>query len=199
MKSVLTLGHSNHSLPRVIELLRAQAVTAVADVRSQPYSRLHPEFNREPLADSLKQHGLVYVFIGRELGGRSEDPACYENGRVQYRKVADSQLFKAGLQRVIEGARAYRLALLCAEKEPLVCHRALLVSRALESAGVSVAHIHADGDLESHSDAITRLLRLLGMPEADLFRSKEQLIAEAYAVQEQRVAYVDEKMRVGME
>lgn len=199
MRSVLTLGHSNHSLPRVIELLHAQKVTAVADVRSQPYSRLHPEFNRESLTDALTEHGIVYVFLGRELGGRSDDPACYENGRVQYERVADGSLFKAGLQRAIEGAGAYRLALLCAEKEPLVCHRALLVSRALEAAGVAVAHIHADGRLESHPDAMARLLRLLGIPEVDLFRSKEQLIAAAYATQEQRVAYVDEKMRVGMD
>lgn len=199
MKSVLTLGHSNHSLLRVIEVLHAQTVTAVADVRSQPYSRLHPEFNRESLADALKEHGIVYVFLGRELGGRSEDPACYENGRVQYGRVAGSPLFQAGLQRVIEGAGAYRLALLCAEKEPLVCHRTLLVSRALEAAGVAVVHVHADGHLESHSDAMMRLLRLLGLPDVDLFRSKEQLIAEAYAAQEQRVAYVDEKMRVGMD
>jgi uncharacterized protein (DUF488 family) len=197
--AVLTIGHSNHSLVRFIELLRTQAVTAVADVRSQPYSRLHPDFNRESLAEALKNHSIAYVFLGRELGARSEDPTCYENGRVQYGRLAGSPLFKAGLQRVIEGAKAHRLALLCAEKEPLACHRTLLVSRALEAAGVTVAHIHADGGLESHSDAMTRLLRLLGMPDADLFRSKEQLIADACAAQEQRIAYVDEKMRVGMD
>jgi uncharacterized protein (DUF488 family) len=196
---VLTIGHSNHSIARFIDLLHVQAVTAVADVRSQPYSRLHPDFNRESLAEALKKEGIVYVFLGRELGARSEEPACYENGRVQYRKLAESQVFKAGLHRVIEGAKAYRLALLCAEKEPLACHRTLLVSRALEAAGVAVAHIHAEGRLESHSDAMTRLLRLLGMPDADLFRSKEQLIADACAAQEQRIAYVDEKMRVGMD
>jgi uncharacterized protein (DUF488 family) len=197
--AVLTIGHSNHSIARFIDLLHVQAVTAVADVRSQPYSRLHPDFNRESLAEALKKEGIVYVFLGRELGARSEDPACYENGRVQYGKLAESQLFKAGLHRAIEGARAYRLALLCAEKEPLACHRTLLVGRALEAAGVSVAHIHADGGLESHSDAMTRLLRLLGMPDADLYRSKEQLIADACAAQEHRIAYVDDKMRAGMD
>lgn len=196
--SVLTLGHSNHSMRTVLDLLGAQAVTAVADVRSQPYSRLHPEFNRESLEAALKEHDILYVHLGRELGGRPEDKACYENGRVQYGRVADGPSFKGGLQRVVEGAGVYRLALLCAEKEPLVCHRTLLVSRALDAAGVAVTHIHADGGLESHSDAMTRLLRLLGMPEADLFRSREQLIAEACAAQEQRVAYVDEKMRVEM-
>ncbi|MGH8543709.1 MAG: DUF488 family protein [Thermoanaerobaculia bacterium] len=197
--AVLTIGHSNQSIERFIELLRAQAVTAIADVRSQPYSRLHPDFNREALAEALKRRGIAYVFLGRELGARPEDPACYENGRVQYRILAERQLFKIGLRRVVEGAKAHRLALLCAEKEPLACHRTLLVSRALEAAGTSVTHIHADGGLESHADAMTRLLRLLGMPDADLFRSQQQLIADACAAQEQRIAYVDEKLRVEMD
>ena len=196
---IFTIGHSNHPIEPFVALLRQHGVTALADVRSAPYSRFNPQFNRENLERSLKQSGIAYVFLGKELGARSDDPACYENGRVQYGRVADSPLFKAGLQRVIEGAGAYRLALLCAEKEPLVCHRTLLVSRALDAAGVAVAHIHADGRLESHPDAMTRLLRLLAMPEVDLFRSKEQLIAQAYAAQEQRVAYVDEKMRLGMD
>ena len=195
--AVLTIGHSNHSIARFTELLRAHAVTAVADVRSRPYSRLYPDFNQESLAEALKNQGIAYVFLGAELGARSEDPACYEHGRVQYRKLAKTSLFQAGLRRVIDGAGTYRLALLCAEKEPLACHRTLLVSRELEAAGVAVTHIHGDGRLELQSEAMTRLVRLLGMPDTDLYRSKEELIADACAAQEQRIAYVDEKMRAG--
>jgi uncharacterized protein (DUF488 family) len=193
--SVLTIGHSNHSLTQLVTLLRSTEVTAVADVRSQPFSRRHPDFNRDSLAEAFEKQGIAYVFLGRELGARSQDPSCYENGRVQYRKLAETELFKAGLKRVIGAVTVYRLALLCAEKEPLDCHRTLLVSRALEATGVTVTHIHANGVLESHSDAMTRLLRLLSMPEADLYRSKEQLVADACAAQEQRIAYVDERMR----
>jgi uncharacterized protein (DUF488 family) len=193
--SVLTIGHSNHALTQLVTLLRSTEVTAVADVRSQPFSRRHPDFNRESLAEALEKQGIAYLFLGRELGARSQDPSCYENGRVQYRKLAETELFKAGLKRVIGAVTVYRLALLCAEKEPLDCHRTLLVSRALEATGVTVTHIHANGVLESHSDAMTRLLRLLSMPEADLYRSKEQLVADACAAQEQRIAYVDERMR----
>lgn len=191
--SVLTIGHSNHALTQLVTLLRSKEVTAVADVRSQPFSRRHPDFNRDPLAEALAKQGIAYVFLGRELGARSQDPSCYEDGRVQYRRLGETELFKAGLKRVIGAATVYRLALLCAEKEPLDCHRTLLVGRALEAAGVTVAHIHANGGLESHSDAMTRLLRLLSMPEADLYRSREQLITDACAVQERRIAYVDEK------
>lgn len=188
--TVLTIGHSVHTFERFLDLLRAHQVTAIADVRSAPYSRFNPQFGREGLARALKDAGVAYVFLGRELGARSEDPTCYEGGRVQYRRLARTELFREGLRRVVEGAASYRIALLCAEKEPLACHRTILVSRELVAGGTEVVHIHADGALEAHQAAMGRLLRLLGMPETDLFRSREELWAEAYAEQERRIAYV---------
>ena len=170
--TVLTIGHSNHPIEAFVALLREHGVTACADVRSAPYSRRHPDFNREPLQEALKRHGIAYVFLGRELGGRPSDPACYEQGQVRYRRVAGTKLFEASLERVIRGAEANRLALVCAEREPLACHRTLLVSRALEARGMAIAHIHADGHLETHADAMTRLLGMLGMGEPDLFRTR---------------------------
>jgi uncharacterized protein (DUF488 family) len=189
---IFTIGHSNHSIERLIELLRAHAVTAIADVRSSPYSRTNPDYNLEFLQQKLKENGIAYVFLGRELGARSQDPACYEQGRVQYQRLAQSSLFQDGLSRVIDGARTYRLALLCAEKEPLACHRTLLVARQLVSLGVSVAHIHADGALESHDQAMHRLLKLLGRSDQDLYRTSEELIADACSFQEKRIAYSDD-------
>ena len=192
---VLTIGHSNHSLERFVALLRQHSIGAIADVRSAPYSRVNPAYNREPLQASLKKEGIAYVCLGEELGARAKDPALYENGRVQYRKLAQTELFKSGLQRIVRGAESYRLALLCAEKEPLNCHRTILVSRELEALGVSVSHIQADGTLESHDEAMSRLLRMLGLAEGDLYSTREEMIAEACARQEQRIAYVDEEMR----
>ena len=129
--------------------------------------------------------------MGRELGARPDNPWCYENGRVQYSRLSSTELFKKGLERVIRGRRKYRIAIMCAEREPLECHRTLLVARALAERGVAVEHILADGRLESQSDAMERLLDLTGVPHEDLFRSKQQLIAGALARQEERVAYVD--------
>jgi hypothetical protein len=83
--------------------------------------------------------------------------------------------------------------MMCAEKEPLECHRTLLVAKALAGRGVPVIHIHADGHLESHEDAMERLLKIAGIPEADLYQSREELISRALSRQEERVAYVDEK------
>lgn len=195
--TVLTIGHSKHSVQTLLELLNGQAIEVVIDVRSQPYSRFNPDFNRESLTESLRKQDIAYLFLGRELGARSADPSCYEKGRVQYRRLAERQLFRDGLRHVIESAQSQRVALLCAEKEPLACHRTILVGRELEAAGVAVAHIHADGTLESHSEALARLLRMLGMPEQDLFRTKDQLIADAYAAQEERIAFVSDDIHVG--
>jgi uncharacterized protein (DUF488 family) len=194
--SVLTIGHSRHSIERFVELLRGHDVTAVADVRSEPYSRFNPGFNREFLERALKQNGVAYVFLGRELGARSKDPSVYDHGRVQYRMLARTHPFREGLQRIINGSQTHRITLLCAEKEPLSCHRTLLVGRELDALGVSVVHIHDDGTLEPHSEAMNRLLGMLGMPTTDLFRTRAELIADACDIQGERIAYVDDDMLV---
>jgi uncharacterized protein (DUF488 family) len=193
--SVLTVGHSSHSLKWFIELVEMNGVTAVADVRSWPFSRLYPSFNRDELSQSLRERGIEYVYLGRELGGRFSDPTCYEDGRIKYQKVARTTQFKKGLKRVVAGAKTHRVALLCSEKEPLECHRSLLIARELEALGTPVSHIHGDGSVETHSAAMRRLLRALRLPEADLFRNEEDMINEAYALQEERVAFVNERMR----
>lgn len=191
---VLTIGHSTHALEAFVELLQKHAVSAVADVRSAPYSRYNPQFNRETLAEALKAKGIKYVFLGRELGARSEDPSCYANGRVQYQRLAQTDLFHAGIDRVMRGSHEHRIALMCAEKEPLDCHRTLLVARALVEHGAMVQHILADGRLEPHEAAMERLLDMVGLPHEDLFRSRNELVAEALAKQEERIAYVDDKL-----
>lgn len=190
---ILTIGHSNHPFETFAALLRQNDVTAIADVRSAPYSRFTPHFNKDALQRDLKAVGIKYVFLGRELGARSEDPSCYEHGRVQYGRLARSPLFHEGLERLVRGAVGHQIAVMCAEKEPLECHRTLLVARALEERGVMVAHVLADGRVESQGEAMVRLLDVLGLRE-DLFRSRSELIQEALARQEQRIAYVDEQM-----
>ncbi len=186
---VFTIGHSTHPAERLIELLRQHCITALCDVRSKPYSRLNPQFNREELKQSLRNGGIAYVFLGKELGARSDDPSCYEQGKVQYERLAHTELFRRGLARVQEGMKSYRVALMCAEREPIECHRTILVARHLSALGVAVGHIHADGRVERHPDALTRLVRLLNLQEDDMFRSHDDVIAEAYRRQEERIAY----------
>ena len=194
--TVLTIGHSTHPLEAFVALLKRHDVTAVADVRSAPWSRFNPQFNREPLAGVLEEQGIRYVFLGRELGGRSDDPACHENGRISYARLARTDGFSRGLHRIMHGMSRFRIALMCAEREPLECHRTLLVARALDAQGVDVTHIHADGALEPHTGAMARLLDVLKLPRQDLYRTRDALIDAAVARQEERVAHVNEKLAV---
>ena len=191
MATLYTVGHSNHSIEKFVGLLSANGITAVADVRSRPFSRRRPQFNRERLAAALAQHNIAYVFLGKELGARSEDPSCYENGKVQYSRLAATPAFKAGIERVLAGAEKFRVALMCAEKEPLDCHRTLLVTRVLESIGAEIAHILADGSLESQEKTMSRLVGLVGLSKEDLFQ-RNDLIATACRLREDKIAYVKE-------
>lgn len=192
--TVFTIGHSTHTIEGFVALLRQHGITAVADVRSVPYSRMQPQFNREALIKMLDKSGIGYFFLGHELGARSNDKACYENGQVQYDRLARTQAFHAGIERLHVELEHHRIALMCAEREPLDCHRTLLVGRELVAAGMFVVHIHADGHMESHADAMQRLMRLVGLPQEDLFRTQSDLMDEAYKKQEAKIAYVDQHL-----
>jgi uncharacterized protein (DUF488 family) len=178
-------------MERFIKLLASYHVTAVADVRSHPYSRFNPQFNRANLNARLKTGGISYVFLGCELGARPEDRSCYINGTVQYDRLAQTALFQEGLRRIADGLRKYRIVLLCAEKDPLMCHRTILICRHLVTQGISGQHILEDGRLESHDEAIARLLMELGLPERDLFRNRDHFIIEAYNRRGQQIAYTE--------
>jgi uncharacterized protein (DUF488 family) len=155
--TLVTVGHSNHRLERFLALLRAHDVQCIADVRSWPASRHAPWFDREPLRDALQSAGVRYVFLGRELGGRPDDKDLYdESGHVRYDALARSEEFARGLQRLRQGIGMLRLAVMCAEENPLHCHRRLLVARVLFEEGMPVLHIRGDGRLESER-GFTRL------------------------------------------
>lgn len=193
---IYTIGHSNHPIGRFTALLAQHGITALADVRSTPFSRFNPQFNREALKAALAQAGIQYVFLGDELGARSRDPDCFDGDRVSYARLAASAAFRAGLQRLLKGASEHRIAVMCAEREPLDCHRTILVTRELEKAGVSVTHILPDGTLEDHRHTMERLVKLLKLDDGgagrspDLFRTEADLFEEAYELQGARIAYV---------
>jgi uncharacterized protein (DUF488 family) len=187
--TIYTVGHSNQSLESFLGLLQKHGITAIADVRSYPYSTMYPQFDREALSKELKASSIAYVFLGKELGARSEDPLCYSEGKVQFERLAKTELFKGGVGRLLDGMADYRLAMMCAEKEPLACHRTILVSRAVAERGVKVLHILSDGTVEEHAAATERLLALLDMSEPNLFVEKDEIVNEAYRIQADRIAY----------
>ncbi len=188
--TVFTIGHSTHSIEDFLALLNRHAISAIADVRSQPYGRLD-HFHQENLAGTLKEAGIEYVFLGGQLGARREEPECYEKGIALYERIVALPAFQDGLSRLQRGAEKYRLAIMCAEKEPLACHRAILISRCLKDSGFRVMHILADGALQDHAVAERRLVRQLGIGrtlfEPDL--SERELIERAYAQRGREIAY----------
>ncbi|MGO8671643.1 MAG: DUF488 family protein [Capsulimonadaceae bacterium] len=187
---LFTIGHSTHSSERFLDLLAAHGVTALYDVRSHPHSRYNPQFNQGPLEAAITRAGLRYRFVGCELGARSEDPDCYEAGKVSYRKLSHTDSFHDGIRQLMANLGTDRIALMCAEKDPIMCHRCILVCRALRDAGISIAHILDTGQLESHRDTESRLLAATGIGEPSLFATAEELLEEAYDIQAARIAYV---------
>ncbi len=193
---VYTIGHSNHSPETFLGLLTRHAIDEVMDVRSSPASRYYPQFNHGVLSDALERAGIEYVFLGGELGGRPADRSCYdEEGRVSYSRLADTDLFDDGIGRVVRAADERRVAVMCSEKDPQDCHRALLIAGALEERGVVVEHILADGSVERHDETLNRLLDRFKLPRSgDMFRSRDEVVVEALARQASRMAFVDDRL-----
>lgn len=154
---------------------------------------MNPQFNRESLAEFLGKHEIAYVFLGEELGARSRDPSCYVDGQVQYDVLARTKLFEHGLDRVEKGTLRYRLTLMCAEKEPLACHRFILVARHLARRGFQLKHIIDPGVVENHEASVTRLLVELRMDSMHLFGTQDDLVGLAYERQAAKIAFSQEE------
>ncbi len=188
---ILTIGHSSLAYERFRELLREASVTAVADVRSSPFSKYSPQFNRDNLRNELRLDDISYVFLGDELGGRPRDAHCFHNGVADYEKMAKTADFERGLDRVLEGARKYRIAMMCSEQDPLDCHRCLLVGRTLHERGVTLRHILSSGQTINQGEIETRLMDLSGKSVSDLFDPPSKRLAAAYRDRAMKVAFVE--------
>lgn len=191
---IFTVGHSYHTPDAFLALLTQYGIQAVADVRSAPYSRHIPHFNKDSITAFLKSRGIEYVFLGRELGARRPERSCYVNGRAEYERIAELDIFREGIDRLRRGSEKMRIAVMCTEKDPLCCHRCLLVSRALAKVGSEVSHIHADGHLESQAEVEERMIREAGV-QPDLFADgadHNALVARAYREQGLRLAVREE-------
>ncbi len=144
---IYTIGHANHEVADFIDMLRQHAISLVVDVRSQPYSRWASQFNRELLAHDLEVAGIAYRFMGDALGGRPTDPSLYDPGQdhPNYARVAQSPAYQAGIDRLLDLARADRVAVMCGEGDHRQCHRHLLITQTLLRRGAHVRHIQPDG------------------------------------------------------
>lgn len=193
MDEIFTIGHSNHAPDVFLDLLSAHRVSAIADVRSNPVSQFTPHFNKDAFETLLRDANVEYQFLGRELGARRSEENCYVDGQAKYPLIARLPIFQTGLQRVLAGVEQYKVALLCAEADPLMCHRTILVCRELRKLrpDLRITHILPDGNTESHEEAGQRLIQLHELaPElfGDL-ATENGLLEEAYNRQAEKIAY----------
>jgi uncharacterized protein (DUF488 family) len=196
---LLSVGHSDHDWLAFVELLKQAGISAVADVRSQPFSKRLPHFNRSELERGLRQHGIAYVFLGSLLGGRPEDPELYDaEGRVDYERVRQTDFFQEGVRRLRQGLERYTIALLCSEEDPLDCHRGLMIAPALREIGIDTTHLRRNGAIEGMAQTEERLLAetrigdgLLDGLFAEQLTDEDrgQLLVEAYRKQARRRAF----------
>jgi uncharacterized protein (DUF488 family) len=194
MKTLYTIGHSSLDFQPLVELLEDAQVELLADVRSRPYSSRFPQFSQPGLEKLLQAEGISYLFLGEELGGRPDDPDVYRSsGVVDYRARRSSYAFQAGLERLLRELEVRSVALMCAEEDPLECHRFLMICPELVKLGVRPVHIRKASKLESQESAENRLLELRGFGSVTgdtLFpEARMDALEDAYALQAERFAF----------
>lgn len=187
-RPLYTLGHSNLDLDEFVALLKDSKVELLVDVRSRPQSGRFPHFSQPAFEKMLADDGISYLFLGEELGGRPDDPDAYRaDGRVDYRTRRRSYAFGAGLERVLRELESRTLALMCAEEDPLECHRFLMICPELVASGIQPLHIRRGSQIETQEAAETRLLESTGFGDVatnTLFpEARAEALEKAYDLQ----------------
>lgn len=194
---IYTIGHSRHNIEYFIELLKRNDINCICDVRSMPYSKFAEQFNQNNLKDELKKNNIEYLFFGDEFGARRKEPNLYTNGKVDFEKVAHDSKFINGIKRIEKGIRkGYKIALMCAEKDPIECHRTILVARNLDLNGFEVNHILEDGSVINQKEINQRLLKkhFPNRNQISIFEDNESIdyLKEAYKIANQSIGFKEE-------
>ncbi|WP_417803278.1 DUF488 family protein [Thalassospira lucentensis] len=197
---MFTVGHSTTTYDELSRKLQHVSANVIVDVRSLPYSKHTPQFNQDNLKAQLKSDGIQYVFLGKELGGRPEDRSYFIDGVANYELMAKNSKFLAGIERVLHGlSQNYTIALMCAEHNPLDCHRCLLVGRELVNRGVRLSHILGNGCVSTHADIEKELLKISGLDKEDFFTSYDDRLQLAYKDRGQKVAFSENVRALNIE
>ncbi|MBQ5853002.1 MAG: DUF488 domain-containing protein [Rikenellaceae bacterium] len=172
--SLFSIGHGNKSIDEFISELNSFNIQFVVDVRSVPYSKWNPHFNQSTLECSLIKHGLRYVYMGDKLGGMPNDSSCYTNGKIDYKKMGQKESFIEGLKRLINANnQQIRVAIMCSESEPEMCHRSKLIGEELRKRDIVMQHIISVQKSKSQIDVINTLTK--GMGIMNLFGEEDTL------------------------
>lgn len=199
MKEIYTIGHSSHTSDYFLHLLRKFNINSVVDIRSVPFSKYVPNFNKNEIKNFLNLNHIYYVYMAREFGLIQEDSKLFHpDGYLDFNKLSETEFFIKGINRLKSGVdNGYKIAIMCAEKDPLDCHRSILISPILVSEGYSVVHILPDGKRETHSELEDRLLRLYfpQTPQQNFFHviegenNTKNLINLSYALRNKDLMY----------
>ena len=146
---IYTIGHGTRSIIELLSLLKRFSIDFLLDVRSRPYSKFNPQYNREHLAASLDRENIKYIYMGDVLGGHPSDTSCYKiDGKVDYELVRQKDFFKKGIERIRTAyEKDLKVVLLCSESKPAGCHRSRLIGTELHRQKILVQHIDESGAL----------------------------------------------------
>jgi uncharacterized protein (DUF488 family) len=171
VSAIYTIGYGSREMAAFVAALKAHEIGYLIDVRSAPYSKFKPEFSRNALEATLKEHGIRYLYMGDQLGGQPKDAACYDtNGKVLYERLAEMDFFQAGIARLRKAfQQGLRVVVMCSEGKPEMCHRSKLIGATLVESGIPVLHIDEEDRLQTQADVVFELtdgqLSLFGEPE----------------------------------
>ena len=180
INNLFTIGYASFSITEFINALKSHGINALVDVRSAPYSKYKPDFKKDNINKVLMDNNISYIFLGKYVGARVEDPECYIDGKLNFGLLKKTKNYQAGIDRILNGMRDYRIALMCAEKDPVNCHRTFLTCRTLRSYPVKILHILEDGSLEDQTVTEVRLLKLHDLDQEDIFRTAKERVDEVY-------------------
>ena len=199
--TLYTVGYTSFPSPEELaEVLRGYGIRALVDVRSTPYSAHYEQYNKENIRRVLSKAGISYGNMALAFGARQDNPAFYKNGRLDFETFARSDRFQRGKRRLEDGIdNGYAPVLMCAEKNPITCHRAILVARAFRDAGYHVIHILPDGETKTH-EALEQELLDLYFPDRnqlsvfDKPMDEKERLRQAYEKQNDKIGFREENL-----
>lgn len=196
---IYTIGHSNYTVERLIDMLKYYHIDCVVDIRGTPYSKYNIQFDKETIKETLTKVGFVYIYMAKELAAKRESKiSYYDEGYSDFERVVLEEDFKKGIERLREGCKkGYRIALMGAMQDPNRCHRSILVGRALRDNGFEVRHILDDYAIASQEDMEKSLLEKYfkdrGQMTIDSLlgneKSEQEMIEEGYRLANKEIGY----------
>lgn len=194
MNNIYTIGYSSFSIEEFINILRHYHIDAIADVRTLPYSQRNFDFNKDVLSQKLKRHKIYYVPLGLECGARPENASCYVDNKVSFEILSSTDLFRHGIVRLRNGMDKCTIGIMCAEQEPISCHRYILVARELLKSypGIALFNILHNGEIEKSNDTDLRLMHLYNLDTEEIVglgKSFDERLNEAFLRQARKISF----------